>query len=151
MSGFLSDYIFESFGIRKSLILTVFQQMADLDTSQIWFHKWCENIWVTGKEDDWIKCFLSVGIYVILDINLHWNLSSCRSEFRPDKMHFSLPIFFSPKTLWTSIKLILQRKNRYAIIRFKMKQDLGPGECFKQFKVSCLGIIYGSLCSFQKI
>lgn len=47
-----SDNIFESLGIRKSLMLIVFQQMADLDASKIWFYKYCENIWVTGIEAD---------------------------------------------------------------------------------------------------
>lgn len=43
--------------------------MADLDTSKIWFYKYCENIWVTGIEAD-VKCFLSVGICEMSDINL---------------------------------------------------------------------------------
>lgn len=24
--------------------------MADLDTNKIWFHKYCENIWITGMK-----------------------------------------------------------------------------------------------------
>lgn len=49
---FPSDYIFESLGIKKCLMLIVFQQMADLDASKLWFYKSCENIWVTGIEAD---------------------------------------------------------------------------------------------------
>lgn len=66
---FLSDYIFERFGIRKSIMLIVFQQLADLDTSKIWFYKYCENIWVTGIQAD-VNCFLSVRICGMPDINL---------------------------------------------------------------------------------
>lgn len=49
---FLSDCIFESFGIRKFLILTVSQQMADSDASKIWYYKYCKDISITGIEAD---------------------------------------------------------------------------------------------------